>query len=202
MTALVCVQKGRLKPTFALDTSSLLPRSCSHICRDVLLPCGCPVWSNRPIIVNVTLKTCSIRGLAHFSSSSLSSRTVNSSTVGASACCLPADAGSLLPGCSGHASSVIRLIPSRGRVVDIPPCRFWPPRLYIQTSRRCWRLLGVFMASCLRLLQSCDVTLTASNDMNAAAAASVNKSEARSDVSGKSQWWPHQSTTARYRVVS
>lgn len=109
------------KPTFAFDTSSLFPLSCSHICRDVLLPCGCPVWSNRPIMVNVTLKTCSTRGLAQFSSSSLSSSTVNSSTVGASCCCLPADAGSLLLGCSGHVSSVTRLIPRRGRVVDILP---------------------------------------------------------------------------------
>lgn len=105
--------------TFAFDTSSLFPLSCSHICRNVLLPCGCPVWSNRPIMVNVTLKTCSTRGLAHFSSSSLSSRTVNSSTVRASCCCLLAGAGSLLVGCSGHVSSVTRLIPRRGRVVDI-----------------------------------------------------------------------------------
>lgn len=107
--------------TFAFDTSSLFPLSCSHICRDVLPQCGCPVWSNSPIIVNVTLKTCSTRGLAHFSSSSLSSRTVNSSTVGVSCCCLPPDAGSLLAGSSGHVSSVTRLIPRRGRVVDIPP---------------------------------------------------------------------------------
>lgn len=106
--------------TFAFDTSSLFPLSCSHICRDVLLPCGCPVWSNRPIMVNVTLKTCSTRGLAHISSSSLSSSTVNSSTVGVSSCCLPAGAGNLLVGCSGHVSSVTRLIPRRGRVVDIP----------------------------------------------------------------------------------
>lgn len=106
--------------TFAFDTSSLFPRSCSHICRDVLLPCGCPVWSNRPIMVNVTLKTCSTRGLAHFSSSSLSSSTANSSTVVASSCGFAADAGTLLLGCSGHVSSVTRLIPRRGRVVDIP----------------------------------------------------------------------------------
>lgn len=110
----------RNKLTFAFDTSSLLPRSCSQICRDVLLPCGCPVWSNRPIMVNVTLKTCSTRGLAHFSSSSLSSSTANSSTVVASSCSFAADAGTLLLGCSGHVSSVTRLIPRRGRVVDIP----------------------------------------------------------------------------------
>lgn len=109
--------------TFAFETSSLFPMSCSHIWRDVLLPCGSPVWSNRPIMVNVTLKTCSTRGLAHFSSSSLSSGTVNSSTVGGSCCCLPADAWSLLVGCSGHVSSVTRLIPRRGRVVDIPRLR-------------------------------------------------------------------------------
>lgn len=106
--------------TFAFDTSSLLPLSCSHICLEVLLPCGSPEWSNRPIMVNVTLKTCSTRGLAHFSSSSLSSNTVNSSTVAGSSCCLGADAGSLLVGCSGRVSSVIRLMPRRGRVVDIP----------------------------------------------------------------------------------
>lgn len=106
--------------TLAFDTSSRLPLSWSHICRDVLLPCGCPVWSKRPMMVNVTLKTCSTRGLAHFSSSSLSSGTVNSSTVAASGCCLAADEGTLLVGCSGHVSSVTRLIPRRGRVVDIP----------------------------------------------------------------------------------
>lgn len=106
-------------------------------------------------MVNLTLKTSSTRGLAHFSSSSFTSGTVNSSTVAAEADtepeakavvaaaaaaavvvvmevvlvvlvvaasggCLPADAGSLAPGCSDNVSSVTRLIPSRGRVVDIP----------------------------------------------------------------------------------
>lgn len=107
-------------------------------------------------MVNLTLKTSSTRGLAHFSSSSFTSGTVNSSTVvaeadtepeakavvaaaaaaaavvvvmevvlvvlvvAASGGCLPADAGSLAPGCSDNVSSVTRLIPSRGRVVDIP----------------------------------------------------------------------------------
>lgn len=105
------------------------------------------------MMVNLTLKTSSTRGLAHFSSSSFTSGTVNSSTVAAEADtepeakavvaaaaavvvvmevvlvvlvvaasggCLPADAGSLAPGCSDNVSSVTRLIPSRGRVVDIP----------------------------------------------------------------------------------
>ena len=120
-----CVCAGREAAvsnfTFALDTSSRFPRSCSHICREVLLPCGCPVWSSSPMMVNVTLKTCSTRGLAHFSSSSFSSGTVNSSTVGPSCCCCLPAAGSLAPGCSAHASSVTRRIPRRGRVVDIPP---------------------------------------------------------------------------------
>lgn len=111
---------GEKNITFAFDTSSRFPLSWSQICRDVLLPCGCPVWSKRPMMVNVTLKTCSTRGLAHFSSSSLSSGTVNSSTVATSACCLAADEGTLLVGCSEHVSSVTRLIPRRGRVVDIP----------------------------------------------------------------------------------
>ena len=105
--------------TLAFDTSSLFPLSCNQIWRDILLPCDCPVQSRRPIIVKATLKTCSTRGLAHFSSSCLSSRTVNSSTVGGS--CfrwLPA-AESLLVGWSEQFSSVTRFIPRRGRVVDI-----------------------------------------------------------------------------------
>lgn len=118
----VVLRRGRVEKdiTFAFDTSSRFPLSWSQICRDVLLPCGCPVWSKRPMMVNVTLKTCSTRGLAHFSSSSLSSGTVNSSTVATSACCLATDEGTLLVGCSEHVSSVTRLIPRRGRVVDIP----------------------------------------------------------------------------------
>lgn len=155
--------------TFAFDTSSLFPLSCSHICRDVLLPCGCPVWSNRPIMVNVTLKTCSTRGLAHISSSSLSSSTVNSSTVGGSSCCLPADAGSLLVGCSGHVSSVTRLIPRRGRVVDIPllsltaapgnDCSIFKPFSAVWSL---WCFHGVLWC----VLQSNEATLTTSNDVN------------------------------------
>lgn len=163
-------------PTFAFDTSSLFPLSCSHICRDVLLPCGCPVWSNRPIMVNVTLKTCSTRGLAHFSSSSLSSSTVNSSTVGGSSCCLTADAGSLLVGCSGHVSSVTRLIPRRGRVVDIPPLgptvapdndvSIFKP---FGAGRSLWCFHGLFWC----VLQSNEASFTLSNDMNTRGSASL-----------------------------
>lgn len=112
--------------TFAFDTSSPVPRSCSHICRGVLLPCGGPAWSSRPMMVNVTLKTCSTRAVAHVSSSCFASGTVNSSTVRASRCCrcrrpAAAAAGSPPAGCSAHVSSATRLIPSKGRVVDIPP---------------------------------------------------------------------------------
>lgn len=155
--------------TFAFDTSSPCPRSCSQICRNVLLPCGCPVWSSRPIMVNVTLKTCSTRGLAHFSSSSLSSRTVNSSTVGASCGCLPADAGSLLAGCSENVSSVTRRIPSRGRVVDIPPLGVTVPADHDDSEFRLLRAAVSFRLH--RGVRRCVFTnlartFTVSNDIN------------------------------------
>lgn len=161
--------KVLLDLTFAFDTSSLFPLSCSHICRDVLLPCDCPVWSKRPMMVNVTLNTCSTRGLAHFRSSSLSSSTVNSSTVGASCCCLPADAGSLLVGCSEHVSSVTRLIPRRGRVVDIPLLGLTVVLVNDSSIFKhfgaVWSLRFYHSLQCC-VLHSDEATFIASNDVN------------------------------------